>query len=148
MKIDEHIGYEQVHAIWDYHDGPRQGVADFRGVPHVFRCIFDKARDRWSTTFELHPIDPETLALVVKDRQIWIRWRRAFEAGRVSIDTHPHLPEYRVRHDQVTARLSERLVAAAMRSFTAAGTFRRIGDGTTAPDDEAGWEVRWSPGSA
>jgi len=36
---------EEVHFVIDYWDGPREGVADYCGTPHYFRCVFDEKRD-------------------------------------------------------------------------------------------------------
>ena len=33
-------GYEEVFTVMDYYDGPRKGVANFRGQPHFYDCIF------------------------------------------------------------------------------------------------------------
>jgi hypothetical protein len=38
--------FEAVHAVWDYFDGPRTGLADYRGRPHYFVCKFDTAAVR------------------------------------------------------------------------------------------------------
>src|SRR5262245_43698315 len=32
--------WEAVHTIDDWYDGPRGGVADFRGAPHYYRTVF------------------------------------------------------------------------------------------------------------
>ena len=31
--------FEPVHDVEDYYDGPRTGIADFRGLPHRFRSV-------------------------------------------------------------------------------------------------------------
>ena len=45
-------GYERVHTVLDYYDGPRKGVADFEGQPHLYECIFDDANDNYSDSFQ------------------------------------------------------------------------------------------------
>lgn len=31
---------EHVYTMTEYYDGPRGGVADFRGTPHVYRSLW------------------------------------------------------------------------------------------------------------
>ena len=35
-------GYELVHTISDYYDGPRSGIADFQDKAHFYQCVFDE----------------------------------------------------------------------------------------------------------
>ncbi|MGK5047301.1 hypothetical protein ACQ4WP_15580 [Janthinobacterium sp. GB4P2] len=30
--------FEPVYMVWDIDDGPRTGLASFRGLPHYFAC--------------------------------------------------------------------------------------------------------------
>ena len=45
--------FEPVHEVDDYYDGPRAGLADYRGVPHRFRAIGTPESD--DDRFELLP---------------------------------------------------------------------------------------------
>ncbi len=96
-------GYDKVHTVTDYYDGARAGVADFNGQPHYYECQFDEAKDDWSDVFLLKPIDSETFRLALEDWDIWERWNAAYEDGRVSLDTHPALPEDREKHNKPVA---------------------------------------------
>ncbi len=102
-------GYDNVYTVTDYYDGPRAGVANFDGQPHYYECQFDETRGNWSDIFLLKPIDFETFQLALESWEIWERWNAAREDGRVTLDTHPALPEDRERHDEISAILENRL---------------------------------------
>src|SRR4051812_6765743 len=118
--------HETVHTVTDYWDGPRTGIADFRGVPHAYQSEFDDSPDvdDWRETFLLMPIDAETSRLATEDWGIWLRWQDAFHAGRTSRETHPALPEDRARHQVLEAALEPRLRIDKVRSIRATGHFR------------------------
>jgi hypothetical protein len=127
--------YQKVHTVTDFWDGPRAGVADFSGVPHVYQSIFDDERDEWSDLCLLRPIDEDTLQLVMEDWQIWLRWLAACHEGRTSQDTHPALPEDRVRHEQLAELLSGRLSVDPATAVRARSEFRE--------DPSGEYKVRW-----
>ena len=56
-------GFETVHVVHDYWDGPRSGVAEYGGRPHWFENIFDEQQDDYSDLFWLTPLSEETLGL-------------------------------------------------------------------------------------
>lgn len=90
---------QRVHAVFDYWDGPRLGVADYQNVPHAFRCIFDENADDWTDTFAVKRLSASEFAACVRSWQIWLRWEAAFKAGRTTVATHPALPEDRAEKD-------------------------------------------------
>src|SRR5262249_20606690 len=65
--------YETVWTLWYYCDGPREGVADYQGRPHVFVSEWDEQADDYGDAFLLKPIDDETFRLVMEDWAIWQR---------------------------------------------------------------------------
>lgn len=75
------IDSEEVYFVIDYWDGPRKGVADYRGTPYYFRAVFDEKRDEWSDVFILTPLDQDTYRLLMESKQIWERWQEAYETG-------------------------------------------------------------------
>ena len=100
------IQQDRVHTMTDYYDGPRGGVADFRGTPHVYHSLWaDIDHDR-SDVFELAPIDDSTLALAIAAWEIWRRWEVAFHRGETTLDTHPALPPERSEHERLSAALA------------------------------------------
>lgn len=133
--------FERVFTITDFHDGPRGGVADFEGRPHLFECEWNEAADVYTSTFRLSPVTPEVLALALEDAAIWERWWIAFQEELTTQETHPALPEDRLRHDELEHLLSERLRIDPANCVRALGEFR-----TAANADEKGQvplEVRW-----
>lgn len=93
LKQSEPLDREEVYFVIDYWDGPRQGVADYGGAPHYFRCVFDEKSDEWSDVFILTPLDQNTFHLLMENKQIWERWQEAYESGATTHDTHPALPK-------------------------------------------------------
>jgi len=136
--------YERVHTITDYWDQPRGGVADFRGSPHVYRSVFDESGDAWSDVCVLSPVDSETFQLALEDREIFLRWRRAFEGGQTSQNTYPALPHDQRRHEAVKTLLAERLVIDPAKAVRAKSEFRAEPDSDTASPDTKKWQVCWS----
>ena len=130
------VRMETVYTVTNYYDGPIRGVADFGGVPHAYESLFDATEDEWDSTFLIRPIDQGTLQLALEDWEIWLRWRQAFDEGKVTIETHPALPEDRPRHDQISLILEEALKIDPAAALKAKGHFEVV-------DGE--WRVRWEP---
>lgn len=107
----------------DYYDGPRGGVADFMGRPHIYRSLWADIDHERADVFELAPIDDQTLALALEDWQIWRRWEAAFHRGEVTLDSHPALPHERQRHDELMTLLAPLLSLSTATDITASGDF-------------------------
>jgi hypothetical protein len=103
------MAWDRVHTVNDYHDGPRLGIADVDGVPHIYEAEFDHSSDEYSDTYFVSPVDESLLALVLEDWEIWLRWDSAFKRGEVSIESHPALPEDRQRHEVLKIAIGDRL---------------------------------------
>jgi hypothetical protein len=108
----------------DYYDGPRRGIADYRGKPHLYESRWSDIGTDQEDTFLLMPITAEMLELALEDWAIWRRWEIAFHEGRTSAGTHPALPEDRTRHDEINQELNERLVMDESKAFCAKATFQ------------------------
>ena len=65
---------DRVLTVNEFYDGPRRGVAELNGVPHIYEAEFDynPSNGRGDTYF-LSPIGTELLALVMEDWAIWLR---------------------------------------------------------------------------
>ncbi len=100
---------ETVHAVWDFYDGPRTGIADYRGQPHYFSCQWDAIADDYGSIYALSPIDSNTFDLVVEQWAIWRKWELAFNAGQVSSDSHPGLGGRDYRYDELQVILQGRV---------------------------------------
>jgi len=136
-------GYDKVYTVTDYYDGPRGGVADFNGEPHYYECQFDEVESNWSDTFLLKPIDAETFRLALEDWDIWERWNAAREDGRVSLDTHPVLPEDRERHNEISAILRSKLKAEPEKDVKAKAEFEVV-EPKRKGQSIATLQVKWS----
>ena len=126
--------FEPVYTVPDWYDGPRGGIASFRGTPHIYRCLVDYGPIEF---YWVQPIDQETFALALEEWDIWLRWDAAFRVGAVAIETHPALPEDRARYDELQAILPARLVLDPSRSIQVRAEW---GDGPLTTR-----RVRWTP---
>ena len=125
----------------DFDNGPRVGIADFEGHPHLYECEWNEGANTYASTFRLSAVTPEILVLALEDSAIWERWWRAFQDGHTTQETHPALPDDRARHDELELVLGEQLRIDPATSIRALGHFR-----TTANWDGIGpapLEVRW-----
>lgn len=103
------MAWERVYTVNNFYDGPRLGVADVDGVPHIYEAEFDHNLDEYGDTFLVSPVDQDLLALVLEDWEIWLRWNAAFKRGDASVGSHPALPEDRERHGVLKASIGDRL---------------------------------------
>jgi len=134
--------FEPVHTMTDYYDGPRRGIADYRGRPHLYESRWSDTDTDQEDTFLLMPISAETFELALEDWAIWRRWEIAFHEGRTSVDTHPALPEDRTRYDEIKQELNRRLVMDESQAICAKATFQAIEQVKSEP----GWKpliVEW-----
>jgi hypothetical protein len=115
-------GYEVVHTMTDYYDGPRGGIADYHGKPHLYQSLDQETPDGLNV-FLLQPVDEDTFRLAKEDWAIWCRWEHAYHNRRATEDTHPALPEERNRHEELKALLEPRLTVDEKRTFKMKGRF-------------------------
>lgn len=120
---------ERVYTMTDFYDGPRGGIADFEGRPHLYESEWDDLADNYASTFRLSPVTPEVLALALEDWAIWERWLAAFNAGETTQDTHPALPADRARHEELQRALHGRLQVDPETYVRARGDFEWEGSG-------------------
>ena len=118
-------GFDRIHTVTDYYDGPRKGIADFQGKPHVYESMFQDIAGQ-PDVFLLQPIDDETFRLAMEDWAIWCRWESAYYTKKTTADTHPALPEDRARHDELLALLTPRLQMNPACAFKVRGKFEVI----------------------
>jgi hypothetical protein len=138
--------YETVHTMTDYYDGPRGGIAEVNGRPHLYTSTWADIDADQQDVFELRAVDAETLSLALESWSIWLRWEEAFHDGLTDLKTHPALPADRARRNELDAALDLRLAALAARppDATAHADFRVA---QNRPRRRKGWQplqVRWS----
>jgi hypothetical protein len=103
--------YERVHTVWNYHDGPREGLADYGGKPHWYRCEWNEATDDWAETFELTPVDAQTFRWAMEQWEIWRTWERAFHSGQASKESHPGFRNKNQRFDALGKLIDLRMLS-------------------------------------
>jgi hypothetical protein len=136
-------GYEAVFTVSEYYDGPRGGLANFHGVPHIYECIFDEKSDKYSDSYFLMPVGPEILMAAMTNWRIFLKWRAAFDAGQTTLATHPALPEDKARYDETRRTLEQVIALAKPRAIRMRGEFGVLGEPTLPRDVHTRWQVRW-----
>jgi hypothetical protein len=101
------MAWDRVYTVNDYYDGPRLGIADVDGVPHIYEAEFDHSSDEYGDTFFVSPVDESLFALVLEDWEIWLRWNSAFKRGEASVESHPALSEDRERHEALKIAIGD-----------------------------------------
>jgi hypothetical protein len=79
-------------------------AADVDGVPHIYEAECDYSSDEHGDTYFISPADESLLALVLEDCGIWLRLDSAFKLNKVSIESHPALPQDRERQRSLNIR--------------------------------------------
>jgi len=142
-------GFETVYTMTDYYDGPRGGIADFRGVPHVYESTYADIGDKPDEAidvFRLSPVTPEVFKLALEDWAIWLRWETAFHRGELTPDdAHPALLVDRVRHEELNRLLTGKLAVADDWCVLAHAAFRLRNDPNHSGLGFHPLEVAWTP---
>jgi hypothetical protein len=120
---------DRVLTVNDFYDLPRVGIAELNGVPHIYEGIFDESLDEYSDTYYLSPIDQDLLLLALEDWEIWIRWQRDFNAGKITLKSHPALPEDRSRHEEIRGNIGDRFRTDPLNRILVKGSFKRLKPG-------------------
>lgn len=120
--------FEVVHTLTDWYDGPRRGIADYCGQPHVFESEWQDGAALDAETFLLMPIAAEIFSLALEEWAIWRRWETAFHQGKATRETHPALPEDSHRHDELERLLEGRLAIDPARAVRKRARFRGRSD--------------------
>lgn len=134
---------EIVYTVTDFYDGPRGGIANYHGIPHVYSCPWDEAADDWSDTFLLQPIDDETFRLAMEDWAIWRRWEKAFDSGQTTLSTHPAMPGGQARHEELSAILKSRMQIDPEHAVRTRGRFEVRTPGQRGLLSSFEWVVNW-----
>jgi hypothetical protein len=137
-------GFEEVFTVTDYYDGPRQGIADYLGLPHFYDCIFSDERQNFTSVYHLTPVSDQIFQLALEDWAIWKRWEHAFKSGKTVMDTHPALPEDAVRHSEIEALLADGLKTDPTKSIVRAARFLALRQAEVGSGILAELLVKWS----
>lgn len=131
---------ERVYTIFNYYDGPREGIADVEGKPHVYKCQFSEADDDWTDCFWLMEIDQALFELAKEQHEIFLRWRAEFDRGNVRLESGPALPADCSRFAELKSAIGNRFDIVPERSITKRARF--TSNGATDPTLGA-WLVEW-----
>lgn len=137
-------GFEEVFTVTDYYDGPRQGIANFKGKPHFYDCIFDEVRNDYSERYRLTAIPTHIFDLAMEDWAIWERWRTAFDAGQTTKESHPALPQERTRYEEIRGVLDSVLKTDELTSVVQIGLFEPIQTPALSRGAMVDMQVRWT----
>jgi hypothetical protein len=137
-------GYELVFTVTDYYDGPRKGIANYQGQPHLYDCIFDETADNYSESFLLTPLDSNSFQLAMEDWEIWRRWEDAFHLGKADKSTHPALPHEARRHAELKQILDKSLVTDPKKAVTRMGQFDVLGESKLPRGVVRPLQVKWT----
>jgi hypothetical protein len=121
---------EVVYTIADWYDGAREGVADFQGKPHYYKCLQTHDYEGTPAPYTLTPIDNEIFRLELENWNIWLRYQTAFKAGKITRETHPTLPEDQARYEEINKIIRERKCEWQDSKLIATGEFV-YGENTT-----------------
>ena len=75
---------DYIYTMWDYYDGPREGIASINGRPYLYKSLWTDQSGEPDTLL-LHPISQEVYELAMEAWSIWQRWDAAFEAGETTM---------------------------------------------------------------
>jgi len=101
--------FEPVLMIWDIYDGPRTGLAQYKGQPHYFNCLWDEPNDNHSEIFSLSPVDDSFIHSATVQWKIYREWEFKFHTGLVELATHPDNRGINLEYDRLKDELNSRL---------------------------------------
>jgi len=128
----------------DYYDRPRKGIANYRGQPHLYECIFDEEKDDYSELFQLTPLPNDIFRLAMEDWTIWRQWETVFHAGQTDLSTHPALPHDANRHAELKRTLESSLVTDPAKAIFRVGRFEVIGESKLPKSINRQLQVEWT----
>ena len=101
------MALERVYMVWDFYDGERSGIADYRGLPHYFECALDGDSGEYAEAYDLWPIDQGLLASAMEQWQLYRAWERRFHFGEVPVETNPGHRGQDHRYDELQHRIDQ-----------------------------------------
>jgi len=144
VKSKLRLGYEIVFTVRDYHDGPRSGVANFLEQPHFYECVFDERTDDYSNSYLLTALNQNVFRAAIENWEIFLRWRKAFDLGKVNRETHPALPQDKERFEETKRVLDLAIESGRGKALQLRGEFEVLGEPKPPFDILTPWQVKWS----
>jgi hypothetical protein len=119
-----------VHAFVEWDRGPRSGIADYVGRPHVFRSDWTDIRgDKEEATFFLLSMDEQafrSIMAVLDDQTRHPRWGSPRGEELTRGTKYPHLMSDSAPFDRLWFSLVDRLQREASSPVLLAGEFRPV----------------------
>ena len=135
---------EKVYVENEWYDGPRKGVADFRGVPHRFIANFEDKKG-YLDSFNIFPISESDLKLEIEQWKIYVEWNKKYESGSAAIDSHPGHGGINQRWDEIEKLLQSKRDLVPECAILAYANFERINQenryDSSGPDYGVVWKV-------
>jgi hypothetical protein len=119
---------DRILTVNEYYDGPRLGIAEFGGVPHVYEAEFDHSTDEYGDTYFLSPVQPELWRWCWKTGKSGFAGKRLTSTGDADLCSHPALPAERARHEEL-----ERLIGSRLKTDPAQRLYCKAEFTVTAP---------------
>ena len=138
--------YERVHAVWDYYDGVRTGVADIDGAPHYFAARFDAVEDEYSDLFTVYPVNGQFMEHVARQWTIFRNWQRRYHSGEIGGETHPGHGGLEAEYVNLTTWLDAQVMTLRPLPTLYRAEFRAVQDQEPLPRYMLrDLEVTWAP---
>ena len=106
-----HLFFERVYTIAEWQSGPRAGAANFAGAPHFYRSVRPDD-DAWSPDeerFELIPLSPELLEMILEADALFHRWRPGPRTGGDTLPDGSGPAEARARFEKLEREIADGL---------------------------------------
>jgi hypothetical protein len=104
--------FERGYTIDEWRQGPRAGVANFAGSPHFYRAVGESGEGVWSPNgdrFELTPLPPELLELVLEANALFHRWHPGPRTPNEPAPALSGAPEDRARYADLQRQIADGL---------------------------------------
>ena len=136
-------GYEIVHTVTDYYDGPRVGLADYNKQPHLYESLWDNLLNNYADSFNLFPVNIAAFNLAMESWAIWRKYERALHRGKTTPDHHPALPADRNRYETIEDLLKIELNKSGITPIVAYGKFDVINNSNYDGIGIRSLQVKW-----
>lgn len=135
---------EKVYVELEWYDGPRVGVADINGLPYRFKALFDEPADEYLGTFLVFPITDEALALEIEQWRIFVAWNTRYEAGEVTVESHPGHGGINSRWDEIELLLKKSRDEVPVNAKKALAKFEPLNREKRYEECGPDYALRWS----
>jgi len=133
---------EKVYVENDWYDGPRNGIANYKGLPHRFVANFDELKG-YEDTFKLFPVTDDELSLEIEQWRIFVEWNKRYESGEAEVDTHPGHGGINQRYDEINKILRPKRKKIPSNAIEAKAIFEDNGQESRYESTGPSYGVEW-----